>query len=110
LSGAGKSTLVRCINGLEKFDSGNIYFHGEIAPFNRSYRRKVAMIFQSFNLLEQRNVLKNVELADEINPDTRLPKEERKTSTESLLRRIRKRRSISQIFNTIKAYFKKELL
>lgn len=69
LSGAGKSTLVRCINGLEKFDTGKIYFQGSEATFDRNYRRKVAMIFQSFNLLWQRNVLKNVELAGEIVKD-----------------------------------------
>ena len=69
LAGAGKSTLVRCINGLEKFDTGKIYFQGSEATFDRNYRRKVAMIFQSFNLLWQRNVLKNVELAGEIVKD-----------------------------------------
>ena len=66
LSGAGKSTLVRCINGLEKSDSGEVYFKGEKASFDRLYRRKVSMIFQSFNLLEQRTALKNVSLAGEL--------------------------------------------
>jgi len=67
LSGAGKSTLVRCINGLEKANSGEIYFHEElVTEFTRMYRRKVAMIFQSFNLLQQRTVLSNVSLAGEI--------------------------------------------
>ncbi len=66
LSGAGKSTLVRCINGLEKFDHGEILFKGKKVEFDRMYRRKVAMIFQQFNLLDQRTVLKNVELAGEL--------------------------------------------
>ncbi len=66
LSGAGKSTLVRCINGLEKFDQGEIIFKGKVVTFDRMYRRKVAMIFQQFNLLDQRTVLKNVELAGEL--------------------------------------------
>ena len=66
LSGAGKSTLVRCINGLEKFDEGKIYFEGKEVTFDRLYRRDVAMIFQQFNLLDQRTVLKNVELAGEL--------------------------------------------
>ena len=66
LSGAGKSTLVRCINGLEKFDSGEILFKGEKVNFDRNYKRKVAMIVQQFNLLDQRTVLKNVELAGEL--------------------------------------------
>ena len=69
LSGAGKSTLVRCINGLEKYDSGEILFNDKPADFSREYRKKVSMIFQQFNLLQQRNVLKNVELAGEITKD-----------------------------------------
>lgn len=66
LSGAGKSTLVRCINGLEKFNEGQILFHGEVVTFNREYKRKVSMIFQQFNLLDQRTVLGNVELVGEL--------------------------------------------
>ncbi len=69
LSGAGKSTLVRCINGLEKFDSGKILFHDKEVTFNRDYRRKVSMIFQSFNLLSQKTVLENVKLAGDIVKD-----------------------------------------
>ena len=73
LSGAGKSTLIRCINGLEKFDEGEIFFKQEKVTFNREYRKNVAMIFQQFNLLDQRTVLKNVELAGELfnDPDTK---------------------------------------
>ena len=71
LSGAGKSTLVRCINLLEKPSSGNIIVDGEDmtsadAAKLRVMRRKISMIFQQFNLLQQRSVLKNVELAGEI--------------------------------------------
>ena len=73
LSGAGKSTLVRCINGLEKFDDGKLLFKGEKVVFDRNYRKKVAMIFQQFNLLDQRTVLKNVELPGELfnDPNTK---------------------------------------
>ena len=60
LSGAGKSTLVRCINGLEKFDSGEILIDGSLIKFDKPFYSKVAMIFQSFNLLQQKNVLENV--------------------------------------------------
>lgn len=69
LSGAGKSTLVRCINGLESFDSGELLYEGKPVIFDRNYRKKVSMIFQGFNLLQQRTVLKNVELAGEIFKD-----------------------------------------
>jgi len=56
LSGAGKSTLVRCINGLETFDEGEIFFQGELLAskdlkVTNEKRRKLTMIFQSFNLL-----------------------------------------------------------
>lgn len=76
LSGAGKSTLVRCINLLEKPSSGSIIIDGEDLTTAdkaklRTMRRKVSMIFQQFNLLQQRTVLKNVELAGEIDNNPR---------------------------------------
>jgi D-methionine transport system ATP-binding protein len=65
LSGAGKSTLVRCINMLETPTSGQVIFEGDnLAAQNdrqkRMARRSMGMIFQQFNLLAQRNILKNV--------------------------------------------------
>ncbi len=74
LSGAGKSTLVRCINLLEKPSSGSVVIDGEDLTTAskdklREIRKKVSMIFQQFNLLQQRSVLKNVELAGELYND-----------------------------------------
>lgn len=65
LSGAGKSTLVRCINLLERPTQGKIYLNDiELTSLNmkqlRKEREKIGMIFQQFNLLEQRTALKNV--------------------------------------------------
>lgn len=65
LSGAGKSTLVRCINLLERPSSGQVIIDGlELTSLPRTellkMRKSISMIFQSFNLLEQRSVLKNV--------------------------------------------------
>lgn len=65
LSGAGKSTLVRCINLLEKPTSGQVFIDGrEITSLPRkellTLRQSIGMIFQGFNLLEQRTALKNV--------------------------------------------------
>ena len=65
MSGAGKSTLVRCINMLERPTSGSIEIDGcklETLPESklRKVRRDITMIFQGFNLLMQRNCLKNV--------------------------------------------------
>ena len=65
LSGAGKSTLVRCINLLERPESGRVLFEGQdlvsLKPRElRHQRRKISMIFQSFNLLDQRTALDNI--------------------------------------------------
>ena len=64
-SGAGKSTLVRCLNLLEVPTLGKVIFNGknllEISQAElRKCRQKIGMIFQSFNLLAQRNVIDNV--------------------------------------------------
>ena len=65
LSGAGKSTLVRCINLLERPNEGKVLFHGsDLIHLKekelRMQRRKISMIFQSFNLLDQRTSLDNI--------------------------------------------------
>lgn len=62
-SGSGKSTLLRCINMLETPTSGEIVFHGnnvaEKSVKVSSYRSKVGMVFQSFNLFSNLSVLDN---------------------------------------------------
>ena len=65
LSGAGKSTLVRCINLLERPTAGEVILDGKsLTELTQKEllktRQSIGMIFQSFNLLEQRNVLRNV--------------------------------------------------
>ena len=65
MSGAGKSTLVRCINMLERPTSGKVIIDGkDLGSLTqaqlREERRNITMIFQGFNLLMQRNCLKNV--------------------------------------------------
>lgn len=64
-SGSGKSTTLRCINGLEKKDSGKIYIDGELVTENnlRAVRTKTAMVFQNFNLFNNLTVLKNITAA-----------------------------------------------
>jgi len=64
-SGAGKSTLIRCINRLVEPTSGSIRLNGEELttlrrrPLRRA-RRRIAMIFQEFNLVERLTVMENV--------------------------------------------------
>ena len=71
MSGAGKSTLVRCINFLERPTSGSVVIDGKdlaaLTPKElRQLRQQVAMIFQHFNLLQQRDVRGNIAFAMEI--------------------------------------------
>ena len=65
LSGAGKSTLVRCINLLEVPTGGEVIIDGQsLTKLPRKallkLRQQIGMIFQGFNLLEQRNVIRNI--------------------------------------------------
>jgi polar amino acid transport system ATP-binding protein len=65
-SGSGKSTLLRCINLLERIDGGRIFLAGEEITLARdvnSVRRRIGIVFQSFNLFPHMSVLRNVTLA-----------------------------------------------
>lgn len=71
LSGAGKSTLVRCINYLEKPTEGEVVFDGKkLSSLSekelRTARQQMGMIFQQFQLLEQRNAIRNITFPLEI--------------------------------------------
>ena len=63
-SGSGKSTILRCINGLESYDRGDISVEGarvdRNAPSIVSIRTQVSMVFQRFNLFPHRTALENV--------------------------------------------------
>ena len=72
-SGSGKSTLLRCINQLEKIDSGELYFNGKVIINDElinkpsksktsiyDLRKRVSMVFQQFNLWSHMTVLQNV--------------------------------------------------
>ena len=70
-SGAGKSTLLRCLNLLERPDSGRILIDGvdllTLTPSDlRRQRQRIGMIFQGFNLLHSRTVFDNIAVPLEI--------------------------------------------
>ena len=65
-SGSGKSTLLRCINMLEKPDSGDIYIENTLVDYSKNInkvRENIGMVFQSFNLFSNMTVLNNVTYA-----------------------------------------------
>jgi ABC-type polar amino acid transport system ATPase subunit len=66
-SGSGKSTLIRCVNRLEKHDSGDVYVDGieltDDVRHIRMVRADVGMVFQHFNLFPHMTVLENCTLA-----------------------------------------------
>ncbi|NVK73811.1 MAG: amino acid ABC transporter ATP-binding protein [Oceanospirillaceae bacterium] len=63
-SGSGKSTMLRCVNGLEEYQKGNILVDNSVVDANskqiHSIRTKVSMVFQRFNLFPNRTALENV--------------------------------------------------
>jgi len=69
-SGSGKSTFLRCLNGLEEFDDGQVIIDGidiaSSATNLNAVRREVGMVFQHFNLFPHKTVLENVTLAQRV--------------------------------------------
>ncbi len=67
-SGCGKTTLIRCINGLENADSGNIYFNDiNIKNMDKVFlKNKIGMVFQNYNLFPHLTVEENISLAPSI--------------------------------------------
>lgn len=90
-SGSGKSTLLNLIGGLDKATEGSILFNGkDLRKMSRqelAQHRKfsVGMIFQSFNLIQSRNALENVELALTFGG---VPRRKRKEMAKELLLKV----------------------
>lgn len=89
-SGAGKSTLVRCLNLLERPSEGNVFLDDvELTTLPadrlRKERRRIGMVFQQFNLLAQRNALRNVCYPLEI---AGIPAREAKERAKELLKMV----------------------
>ena len=66
-SGSGKSTLIKCVNGLEEFQKGEIQFDGISVGDKKTdlpkLRSKIGMVFQNFELYPHLSVVKNIKLA-----------------------------------------------
>ncbi len=89
-SGAGKSTLLRCINGLERIQSGSIRVAGEELVYKEKQlnhiRSRIGMVFQAFNLFPHLKVIDNITMAqqDVLNR----PRAEAKSRAMELLERV----------------------
>lgn len=89
-SGSGKSTLIRCLNGLEEYNDGAIYFKNQIVtPSAKNWqklRQKIGMVFQSYDLFPNLTVMENILLAP--TKVQKRPEEEVKKEAEKLLARV----------------------
>nr|WP_281272259.1 amino acid ABC transporter ATP-binding protein [Inmirania thermothiophila] len=89
-SGSGKSTFLRCLNGLETFDSGHVVIDGVDLADRRTdinrVRREVGMVFQQFNLFPHKTVLENVTLAQRV--VRRRSREEAEAKAMALLEKV----------------------
>ena len=89
-SGSGKSTFLRCINGLEMFDSGHVIIDGVDLADRKTdinkVRAEVGMVFQQFNLFPHKTVLENLTLAQQV--VRKRGKEEAQTKARSLLTKV----------------------
>jgi glutamate transport system ATP-binding protein len=89
-SGSGKSTMLRCINGLESIDSGDIRFDGSSVPNAGKaiygLRASMGMVFQQFNLFPHKSVLENIVLGPlEVK---KLPRKDAEQTARRLLERV----------------------
>ena len=89
-SGSGKSTFLRCLNLLEKPDSGEIIFSGEDLTAPRTnlnlHRQKMGMVFQQFNLFPHMTVLENLTCAPMLLK--KIPKAQAEAKAMELLERV----------------------
>jgi polar amino acid transport system ATP-binding protein len=89
-SGSGKSTMLRCINGLERFQSGMIEVAGHKVDTSsanlRALRKEVGMVFQSYNLFPHLSVAENIMLAPRVVKG--IAREEREALMREVLARV----------------------
>ena len=105
-SGSGKSTFLRCLNCMEDPTSGSIFFEGvDIADMSvdiNVHREKIGMVFQQFNLFNNKTVLENITLAPIYIQTKRLKKAQRRNLCYKLLRKPEKMVEITTTAQKIK--------
>ncbi len=113
-SGSGKSTFLRCLNCMEDPTGGSIIFHGEdIADMKvdiNKHRRKMGMVFQHFNLFNNKTVIQNIMLAPVFVQCQDLKKAKQSNSLikfTNIFRKAQKKKELIPI-TTTKAEIKKE--
>ena len=89
-SGCGKSTFLKCLNRLEEIDSGEIILNGKVISSESNkvneIREKIGMVFQSYELFSNMNIMKNLTLAPTL--VQKRNKEEVQEEAEKLLDRV----------------------
>ena len=89
-SGGGKSTFLRCLNLLETPTSGQVFFEGVDVTSKKinptEYRRRIGMVFQSFNVFPHMTVLDNITLAPVL--EKKVPKADAEKRAMELLSRV----------------------
>ena len=87
-SGAGKTTTLRCIAGLEKIDSGSVFFNNESVTEDQPASRDVSFVFQQFSLYPHYTVYENLAFPLR-SPMRKLPEEEIKTKIENIAKMLK---------------------
>ena len=111
-SGSGKSTFLRCLNCMEDPTSGSIFFNGEdIADFKvdiNKHRQKIGMVFQQFNLFNNKTVLQNIMLAPQTIQIRNLRKIKRKNFFIRILNAFKKNKKALYPIETSEKQIKEE--
>ena len=89
-SGSGKSTLLRCLNCMEDPTSGQVLYHGvDLTDFKvdiNEQRQKIGMVFQHFNLFNNKTVLENIMLAPVITQKKKMKKLRRQKNADAVIK------------------------
>lgn len=89
-SGSGKSTLLRCLNCMEDPTSGQVLYHGvdltDLSVNINEQRQKIGMVFQHFNLFNNKTVLENIMLAPVITQKKKIKKLRRQKNADAVIK------------------------